>query len=129
MPRPDQTTNYAVSTVSVSGVSDTKSREHDWQAAATIAFTAVPAAIVTDVGAVAEENGAVKVPRTSSRRVAHPEAPHGTYEMAPTIWIVATYWPSPTAEYSTSVNVGENSGVTSLQTAAQSLCSMVARPK
>ena len=91
LPRPQQTTDYAVATVKVIGVSLTKSREQLWQALVTTAFTVVPDAIVTDVGAVALAKGTVKVCDNTCVRVAQVFPPQGTYEMMPSTLIVATY--------------------------------------
>ena len=88
-PRPRQTTDYA--TVKVIGVSLTKSREQLWHALVTTAFTVVPDAIVTDVGAVALANGTVKVCDSTCVRVQQALPPHGTYEIKPSTLIVATY--------------------------------------
>lgn len=106
------------------GVSDTKSREQLWHALATIAFTVVPDAIVTDVGAVALANGTVNVCDNTWVRVQHALPPQGTYDIMPSTLIVATYWPAPTSEKPTNENVGANTGDWSSHAGEQSLCEM-----
>lgn len=67
----------AVATVTVSGVTERKSRLHGWHDFATMLFAVVPCAIVT-VGVSVEAMGIVKFCDTGCVFVLQHPPPHGT---------------------------------------------------
>lgn len=84
-------------------------------------FTVAPAVTVTEVGAVADATGIVKSCETFIVLLLQPQ-PHGRYEITPSMWNFATYWPVATSDTSTNEIVGANTGVLSLHTLWQSFC-------
>lgn len=102
--------------VSVSGVSLTKLRLHDWHPDAATAFTLAPCVSVI-VGTVVERIGIVKSCESGCCFVQAQPPLQGTYEMIPSTCIVATNWPVATWAIDLTENRGLNTGVVSVHVA------------
>lgn len=85
-------------------------------------FTVVPAATVTLVGAVADVKGKVKSWEMSCVFVQHTLPSQGVYATIPSMWMVATYCPVPTAETDFTENCGTKDGCDSTHDLWQSFC-------